>query len=93
MDARFEESGRQFVKFSVVGTVGTVVNLAVLKSTLFAWGHLVGCHGVWCGFAGACVRGCGFPWLCFLRCCFALTKAVFDSLRVLFESLTDLLGC
>ncbi|NLE23109.1 MAG: GtrA family protein [Actinobacteria bacterium] len=42
MDARFEESGRQFVKFSVVGTVGTVVNLAVLKSTLFAWGHLVG---------------------------------------------------
>ena len=42
MDARLQQSGRQFVKFAVVGTVGTVVNLVVLKATLFLWGRLVG---------------------------------------------------
>ena len=42
MDARLEEGGRQFVKFAVVGGFGTIVNLVVLKATLFLWGHLVG---------------------------------------------------
>ena len=42
MDARLQEGGKQFVKFAVVGTIGTVVNLIVLKATLFLWGLLVG---------------------------------------------------
>jgi putative flippase GtrA len=42
VDARLEKGGRQFVKFSVVGATGTVVNLAVLKITLFLWARLVG---------------------------------------------------
>jgi putative flippase GtrA len=42
VDARLEESGRQFVKFAVVGGIGTIVNLVVLKATLFLWGRLVG---------------------------------------------------
>ena len=42
MDARLQESSKQFVKFAVVGATGTVVNLVVLKSTLFLWGSLVG---------------------------------------------------
>ena len=42
MDARLHKSGKQFVKFAVVGTVGTVVNLVVLKTTLFLWGRLIG---------------------------------------------------
>ena len=42
MDARLQKSGRQFVKFAVVGATGTVVNLIVLKATLFLWGRLVG---------------------------------------------------
>jgi putative flippase GtrA len=41
VDARLQESGRQFVKFAVVGATGTVVNLVVLKATLFLWGSLV----------------------------------------------------
>ena len=42
MDPRLQTSGRQFVKFAVVGTVGTVVNLAVLQATLLLWDLLVG---------------------------------------------------
>ncbi len=42
MDARLRKSGKQFVKFAVVGAAGTVVNLVVLKATLFLWGRLVG---------------------------------------------------
>jgi len=42
LDARLQESGRQFVKFAVVGATGTVVNLVVLKATLFLWGRLLG---------------------------------------------------
>ena len=42
MDARLQESGKQFVKFAVVGGIGTIVNLAVLKASLFLWGRLVG---------------------------------------------------
>ncbi len=42
MDARLQQSGKQFVKFAVVGGTGTVVNLVVLKVTLFVWGRLVG---------------------------------------------------
>jgi putative flippase GtrA len=42
LDARLQESGKQFVKFAVVGATGTIVNLAVLKATLFLWGRLVG---------------------------------------------------
>ena len=38
MDARLQESGKQFVKFGFVGASGIVVNLAVLKATLFVWG-------------------------------------------------------
>jgi putative flippase GtrA len=37
-----QESGKQFVKFAVVGGLGTIVNLVVLKATLFLWGRLVG---------------------------------------------------
>ncbi|MFA4964709.1 MAG: GtrA family protein [Thermoleophilia bacterium] len=40
MEARLYKSSRQFVKFAVVGGVGTIVNLAVLKLTLVAWGSL-----------------------------------------------------
>ena len=39
MDARLQESGKQFVKFAVVGGTGTIVNLVVLKATLLIWGH------------------------------------------------------
>jgi putative flippase GtrA len=42
MDTRLEEGGRQFFKFAVVGGFGTIVNLVVLKATLFLWGRLVG---------------------------------------------------
>jgi putative flippase GtrA len=42
LDARLQESGKQFVKFAVVGGFGTIVNLVVLKATLFLWGRLVG---------------------------------------------------
>jgi putative flippase GtrA len=42
VDARLQESSKQFVKFAVVGGIGTIVNLAVLKATLFLWGRLVG---------------------------------------------------
>jgi putative flippase GtrA len=42
VDARLQESGKQFVKFAVVGGFGTIVNLVVLKTTLFLWGRLVG---------------------------------------------------
>lgn len=37
MEERVYESGRQFVKFAVVGGLGTIVNLVVLKLTLLAW--------------------------------------------------------
>jgi putative flippase GtrA len=39
VDERLNRSGKQFVKFAVVGAVGTVVNLAVLKLTLLLWGQ------------------------------------------------------
>ena len=39
MDARLQQSGKQFVKFAVVGGIGTIVNLVVLKATLLIWGH------------------------------------------------------
>ena len=39
MDERLYRSGKQFVKFAVVGAVGTIVNLAVLKLTLLLWGR------------------------------------------------------
>lgn len=39
MDERLNRSGKQFVKFAVVGAIGTVVNLAVLKLTLVLWGQ------------------------------------------------------
>ena len=39
MDERLYRSGKQFVKFAVVGAIGTVVNLAVLKLTLMLWGQ------------------------------------------------------
>jgi putative flippase GtrA len=42
VDARLQESGKQFVKFAVVGGIGTIVNLVVLKASLFLWGRLVG---------------------------------------------------
>lgn len=42
MQMRLGDGGRQFVKFSVVGATGTVVNLLVLKATLFLWGRLIG---------------------------------------------------
>jgi putative flippase GtrA len=37
VDERLQRSATQFVKFAVVGAVGTVVNLAVLKLTLLVW--------------------------------------------------------
>jgi putative flippase GtrA len=37
VDDRLQRSATQFVKFAVVGAVGTVVNLAVLKLTLLVW--------------------------------------------------------
>jgi dolichol-phosphate mannosyltransferase len=37
MGPRVARSTRQFVKFAVVGAIGTVVNLAVLRLTLLAW--------------------------------------------------------
>ena len=40
MDERLYRSGKQFVKFAVVGAVGTIVNLAVLKLTLVVWSQL-----------------------------------------------------
>ena len=39
MDARLQQSGKQFVKFAVVGGIGTIVNLVVLKATLLIWGR------------------------------------------------------
>ena len=39
MDARLRQSGKQFVKFAVVGGIGTIVNLVVLKATLLIWGR------------------------------------------------------
>jgi putative flippase GtrA len=42
LDARLQQSGKQFVKFAVVGGIGTIVNLVVLKAALFLWGRLVG---------------------------------------------------
>lgn len=39
MDERLYRSGKQFVKFAVVGAIGTVVNLAVLKLSLLLWGQ------------------------------------------------------
>lgn len=35
-----QRSASQFVKFAVVGGIGTIVNLAVLKLTLVVWGQL-----------------------------------------------------
>jgi putative flippase GtrA len=40
VDEVLYRSGKQFVKFAVVGAIGTVVNLAVLKLTLLLWGEL-----------------------------------------------------
>jgi putative flippase GtrA len=37
---RLRRSGRQFVKFALVGGSGTIVNLVVLKLTLLVWGVL-----------------------------------------------------
>ena len=37
MDDRLKRNVTQFGKFAVVGGLGTIVNLAVLKATLFAW--------------------------------------------------------
>ena len=42
MDVRLQESGKQFVRFAVVGGIGTIVNLVVLKATLILWSRLVG---------------------------------------------------
>ncbi len=39
MDQRLQRNLMQFVKFAVVGGIGTAVNLLVLKLTLFAWGQ------------------------------------------------------
>jgi putative flippase GtrA len=39
VDERLYRSGKQFVKFAIVGAIGTAVNLAVLKLTLLLWGH------------------------------------------------------
>ena len=38
MNERLHRSGQQFVKFAIVGGIGTIVNLAVLKLTLVLWG-------------------------------------------------------
>ena len=40
MDESLYRSGKQFVKFAMVGAIGTVVNLAVLKLTLMLCGQL-----------------------------------------------------
>jgi len=40
LDARLQKSGKQFVKFAVVGASGTIVNLVVLKATLLIWAQL-----------------------------------------------------
>jgi putative flippase GtrA len=37
VNGRLYRSGKQFVKFAVVGGIGTIVNLAVLKLTLVVW--------------------------------------------------------
>jgi len=37
VDDRLKRNVTQFVKFAVVGGLGTIVNLVVLKATLFAW--------------------------------------------------------
>jgi putative flippase GtrA len=42
VDERLNRSGKQFVKFAVVGAIGTAVNLAVLKITLLLWGQFNG---------------------------------------------------
>jgi putative flippase GtrA len=34
---RLKRSGKQFVKFAIVGGLGTLVNLVVLRLTLLAW--------------------------------------------------------
>jgi len=39
VNERLYRSGKQFVKFAIVGGVGTIVNLAVLKLTLVLWGQ------------------------------------------------------
>ena len=36
---RLKRGGKQFVKFAIVGGIGTAVNLAVLKIALLTWGH------------------------------------------------------
>lgn len=40
MRQRLKRSGKQFVKFAIVGGAGTIVNLFVLKATLTVWGAL-----------------------------------------------------
>ena len=40
MRRRLKRNGKQFVKFAIVGGVGTVVNLVVLKLTLTIWGQV-----------------------------------------------------
>ena len=40
MDDRLKRSLTQFVKFAVVGGIGTIVNLIVLKGSLFVWDQL-----------------------------------------------------
>jgi putative flippase GtrA len=37
VNARLRKGSRQFVKFALVGALGTIVNLSVLRLTLFAW--------------------------------------------------------
>lgn len=37
MRRRLKRSGKQFVKFAIVGGLGTLVNLAVLRLILLAW--------------------------------------------------------
>jgi len=39
VDERLYRSGKQFAKFAVVGAIGTIANLAVLKLALLVWGH------------------------------------------------------
>jgi putative flippase GtrA len=39
VDDGLKRNASQFVKFAVVGGIGTVVNLVVLKATLLVWGH------------------------------------------------------
>ena len=40
MDDRLKRSLTQFVKFAVVGGIGTIVNLIVLKGSLYVWDQL-----------------------------------------------------